>query len=490
MSKPTGAEEQRAELSAVDALMHRAEANPRGRSGMIGLDILDVTPDWERFRAVAEAASRSVPRLRQKVVIPSLPTAPPRWVVDPDFNLDFHLRRVHLPQPGTMRALFDLVEVTAQSPFDTSRALWSITLIEGLEDGRAAVMAHLSHAITDGMGSVDMFARLYDLEREAPAPTFASEPVPQRLSPHELAVDGIAGTPARVAKGIAGALRRSIDVGGRVARDPGAVSDAVRYAQSAARMTGKVADPSPLLANRSLTSRTEALDMELSDLRLAGKAAGGSVNDAYLAGLCGALRLYHERLGAPVDTLPLAVPVNLRSADDPAGGNRFVGVTFAAPLAIADPAARIKDIREKVLARRAEPAINFVGAVAPALAALPDAVLELLSGSVVLHDVQASNVPTYPGDTYMAGAKVLRQYGIGPLPGVAMMVMLLSRAGTVTVTVRYDRAAFTDDAVLRECLQDGFNEVLALGGAGRTSVVTSPKALQKKSPTRARKASP
>jgi hypothetical protein len=87
-------------------------------------------------------------------------------------------------------------------------------------------------------------------------------------------------------------------------------------------------------------------------------------------------------------------------------------------------------------------------------------------------DVQASNVPVYAGDTFIAGAKVLRQYGLGPLPGVAMMVVLISRSGYCTITTRYDRAAITDPALLARCLLAGFDEVLALGGDGRAVPAT------------------
>ena len=111
---------------------------------------------------------------------------------------------------------------------------------------------------------------------------------------------------------------------------------------------GPVAEPSPLLRRRSLSSRTEAIDIKFSDLHKASKAAGGSINDAYLAGLCGALRLYHEAKGIPVDTLPMAVPVNLRSDDDPSGGNRFAGVNLAAPVGVVDPAKRIQKVRAQM----------------------------------------------------------------------------------------------------------------------------------------------
>ena len=98
---------------------------------------------------------------------------------------------------------------------------------------------------------------------------------------------------------------------------------------------------------------------------------------------------------------------------------------------------------------------------------------------MVSSDVQASNVPIYPGDTFIAGAKILRHYGIGPLPGVAMMVVLVSRAGYCTITTRYDRAAVADEALWARCLLAGFDEVLALGGDGRAtpaSFTTDPPA--------------
>jgi hypothetical protein len=211
--------------------------------------------------------------------------------------------------------------------------------------------------------------------------------------------------------------------------------------------------------------------MKLGELHRAAKAAEGSINDAYLAGLCGALRLYHEALGVPVNSLPMAVPVNLRAESDPAGGNRFAGVNLAAPVGVADPVVRIQKIRKQMIQRREEAAIDMIGAVAPMLTLLPDAVLEAVTTSVVASDVQASNVPFYPGETFLAGAKVLRQYGIGPLPGVAIMVVLVSRGGYATITARYDRAAITNPEIFAQCLRQGFDEVLALAGDPKPRVV-------------------
>jgi diacylglycerol O-acyltransferase len=453
------------ELGAVDYLLHRGEANPRTRSGIMALEILDTTPDWERFRTRFENASRRVLRLRQKVVVPTLPTAAPRWVVDPDFNLDFHVRRMRIPEPGTLREVFDLAEVVLQSPLDIARPLWTATLVEGLAEGKAAMLLHLSHAVTDGVGGVEMFAQIYDLERDPPAQPPPPQPIPQDLSPNDLMREGINQLPGAVIGGVRGAVSGAVSLLGRAVLNPAsAVAGVINYARSGVRVMSQAAEPSPLLRQRSLASRTEALDIQLSDLHKAAKAGGGSINDAYLAGLCGALGRYHEALGVPIATLPMAVPVNLRAEADPAGGNRFTGVNLAAPIGTVDPVQRMRKIRAQITQRREEPAMDIIGSIAPLLSVLPGPLLENITGSVIAADVQASNVPVYQGDTYIAGAKILRQYGIGPLPGIAMMVVLVSRGGFCTVTVRYDRAAVRHEALFAQCLLEGFDEILALAG--------------------------
>ncbi len=470
------------ELSAVDQLLHRGEANPRTRSGIMAVEILDTAPDWQRYRATYENASRRVPRLRQKVVMPTLPTAAPRWVIDPDFNLDYHVRRLRVPQPGTLRQVFDMAEVIQQSPLDISRPLWSATLIEGLEGGRAAQILHLSHAVSDGVGTVAMFTEIYDVVRGAPQRPAAPLPIPQDLSPNDLMRQGINGLPGSIVGSVRGAVAGAIGVAAKAIARPGSVVTGVLdYASSSRRVVRQAAPPSPLLRRRSLTTRTEAIEMPLSDLHRAAKAAGGSINDAYLAALCGALRRYHEALGVPVAALPMAVPVNLRSDSDPAGGNRFAGVNIAAPIGTADPTARMHKIRAQMTQRREEAAIDIMGAVAPLASLLPGTVLESMTGSVIVSDVQASNVPVFPGETFIAGSQVLRQFGIGPLPGVAMMVVLVSRGGYCTVTARYDRASITDEKLFAQCFLAGFDEVLAL--AGDPTPVSTPVSFTKDSTT-------
>ena len=284
--------------------------------------------------------------------------------------------------------------------------------------------------------------------------------------------EGLNHLPGAIVGGFVGAVNGGLGLMGKAATSPAsALFGAIEYARSGRRMVRRAADPSPLLRRRSLSTRTEAIEMKLGDLHRAAHAAEGSINDAYLAGLCGAFRLYHEALGVPVNSLPMAVPVNLRAEADPAGGNRFAGVNLGAPVGAADPVVRIQKIRKQMISRREEAAIDLIGAVAPVLTLLPDSVLQAMSGSVIASDVQGSNVPIYPGETFIAGAKVLRQFGLGPLPGVAMMVVLISRGGFATVTTRYDRAAIADQDLWARCLRGGFDEVLALAGDPHPRVV-------------------
>jgi WS/DGAT/MGAT family acyltransferase len=452
------------ELSGLDYLMHRGEAHPATRSAFLSLEILDRPADWGRLHEAIDRASRVVIRMRQKVVVPPLPVTAPRWVVDPDFDLDYHLRRVALPAPGSMRQLLDLAEITLQSPLDTSRALWEAIYVEGLPEGRSALLMKLSHAITDGLGGLALFEQLYDTERDAGPRPLPPVPVPRDVSGADLLRGSLSRLPATAFSLARSALGSAAGAAGRLVWRPRPTVAGV--AGSALRVLApQPAPPSPLLRRRSLLTRTHVLELPLADLQAASKAAGASVNDAYLAALCGGLGQYHQALGVPVDAVPLALPVSLRIGDDPASGNRFAGVTIAAPVGEPDPLERMRQVRGQVIARRSEPAVDVIGRVAPVLSLLPDAALQAVTDRVPRPDIQASNVPGYAQETFLAGARVDRQYGIGPLPGVAMMAILVSRAGVCTVAFRYDTASFAASDLLEKCLQRGFDELVELGRA-------------------------
>ena len=449
------------EMEPMDYLMFRGEAEPRSRTSMLSVAALDSTPDFERLRSAFDRASRIVLRLRQRVVVPTLPVGAPQWIVDPDFDLDYHVRRIRVPAPGTIRQVLDLAQPMLAAPLDIARPLWEATLVEGLsgeEGAEAALVLKLNHSITDGVGGVRLFRELYDLERDADRGPMPPLPVPVDVTPNELTrqaarrlpVDSVASGVSRLTWALRTANSRRCAT--RAARS----RDASRMIGSARRVLGPPpVEPSPLMRRRGLGRRFEYLEFPLTRIRAAAKAAGGSVNDAYLAGICGALRLYHDALGVPVDAVPLAMPVNLRTDDDPAGGNRFAGARVAVPVSITDPVERIRVIREQVLSVVSEPAISVMSAAAPVLMRLPESMLGAVSSMVSSTDVQASNVPGFPEQPFIAGAKILKTLPFGPLPGVAMMIVMISEAGTCFVGVHYDTASVTEADLFVKCLQRG-----------------------------------
>ncbi len=96
---------------------------------------------------------------------PPLRIAPPEWRTDPTIDLDYHLRRVALPEPGSMRDLLDVAATLTATPLDRSRPLWEFTLLEGLADGRSALLQRVHHTVTDGVGGLKLSLSLVDFER-------------------------------------------------------------------------------------------------------------------------------------------------------------------------------------------------------------------------------------------------------------------------------------------------------------------------------------
>ena len=448
------------EMNALDAVMWRAEADARLRSTIVALEILDSTPDWDRYVAAHDWATRMVPRFRQHVVEPVFGFGQPTWVVDPNFDLRYHVRRQRLVEP-TYACLMEAMETLAMTPFDRARAPWETVLFEGLPDGRAGYALKLHHSATDGLGAVELLRGLHsrriDANPDKPQP---SPPAGEALSQsrelvHQAARDLRAG--ARRARRLVGSV-------GALRRPDRALRDALEFAASVQRVQGDPpAPPSPLLRDRSMSWRFHALDVRFEDLRGASKPNGCSLNDAFIAALLGAFRLYHEEHRCPVEAIPMAIPISVRKAGDSAGGNRIAGARIAGPVAIADPLERMRAVAARVASARSEPAMEALGALAPVLAWLPGPLIAQLSGNMTKgNDLQASNVPGLREDVYLAGAKIVRVYPFGPLPGCAAMIALVSHGPYCCVGANIDAAAFTDVEGFGRCLADGFDEVMSL----------------------------
>ena len=204
-----------------DAFSWYMEADPLLRSTVVSVVLLDGQPDVTRLFDRVERACRTTPGFRHKVVQAPLRIANPRWVVDNDFELGFHLRRIAAPAPGRIGDVFAYACQTGMAGFDRQRALWEFTLVEGLEGGRAALVMKLHHTLTDGVGGMEMAKNLFDLAPDSPelgpmptasepSPTLAGRSRPRRARPQRVAVRAASSATGFVPLPVVSSMPRNI----------------------------------------------------------------------------------------------------------------------------------------------------------------------------------------------------------------------------------------------------------------------------------------
>ncbi len=175
---------------------------------------------------------------------------------------------------------------------------------------------------------------------------------------------------------------------------------------------------SPLMTGRSLSVHFDTITLSLTEAKAAAKAAGGRLNDAFLAATAAGLRRYHDELDAPTDFVRLSMPINIRDDDDPEQtGNHFAPARFPLPLGLVDPVEAMAALRDLVQHERAEPALALVDPLSTVLNRLPTSVTTSLFGAALRGvDVVASNVPGAPIELFTAGAASRRCSPWAPWP--------------------------------------------------------------------------
>ena len=455
-------------MTDADALMWTIEKDPLLRSTITAVLFLDSAPDEKRLRHLLERGTRLVPRMRQRVRGNPYSIAPPRWEVDPHFDLDYHLRWVRAAGDRDERAVLDLAEPMAMQGFDRARPLWEAMVVTDLADGGAALIMKIHHAITDGVGAVQIALVLFELEREGALADMPEAPEPVVMNQFERFVDAFEHETRRT-MGIAKRLPSvAAQAASSAATDP--VGSARRLAETAASVA-RLAAPanvplSPLLTRRSLSVHFDTVSLSLTDAKAAAKAAGGRLNDAFLAATAAGMRRYHEELGVPTEHVRLSMPINIRDAEEPEQtGNHFAPARFALPITIGDPVEAMATIRELVQHERAEPALALVDPLSGVLNRLPTSVTTGLFGAALRGiDVVASNVPGAPVELFTAGSRIDAMYALGPMAGSAVNLTLLSYLDQVHIGVNVDPAAVQDPERFVACLRAGWDEVLAAAG--------------------------
>lgn len=445
-----------------DAFTWYMESDPNLRSTVVAIAVLDRAPDWAYLRRRVDRLTRLVPRLRQRVQEPPLRIGPPRWVMDDAFDLGYHMRRVRLPEPADWAAVLQAARVAAMADFDRDRPLWEFTLLEGLSDGRSALITKIHHALADGIGSLQIAAFMIDASREMP-PVEDVVP-PAGAGPRGGASLALSSVRDNLLEAATVGLRGSrLLVPGALAavRDPaGAVTSSYDLARSVTRLVRPVLRPaSPVMHQRRMTRALDTLDVPLEPLHDAAAGVGGHINDAYLAGVTGGLRRYHERHGAAIRDLRVTLPLSIRKPDDPIGGNRITLLRFALPAGLADPGERLARIADIVRAWRTEPAIGLTQGIAFALNLVPRGYIQGIFRRI---EFVASDVPGLTDPAFLAGARLLAYYPFGPTIGAAFNTTLLSYVDTCCIGVNIDDAAIPDPEAFMTDLRGGFEEVLGL----------------------------
>ena len=393
---------------------------------------------FDRVRAMVENRLPLVPPFRRRLVQVPFALHHPLWIEDPDFDLDYHLRRACLPSPGGPRELADFAADFMGRPLDRTRPLWEMYVVEGLEGGLVSVVTKTHHAAIDGVSGEELTVNLLDLQPEPvvvppPDPPWHPDKVPTDFELVGWALFSLSRQPLAAAK----ALRRTITTALNLRRRN--------------RPPGAAPPPAPFSAprtsfNTSITPhrRFAFAEVSLDDVKMVKNALGGTVNDVVLAVCSGALRRYlSERGEEPESSLVAMVPMSVRAEGDRGSlGNQVTAMLVSLATSIDDPVERLRAISSGVtLAKDQEKAIgaetltNWAEFAAPALAARA---ARLVSNMRVfdrvrpLFNVVISNVPGPNVPLYSVGARMVAIYPMGPVAeGVGLNITVMSYMGAM-----------------------------------------------------------
>lgn len=407
----------------------------------------------------------------------------PYWVEDPNFDLEYHVRHIGLPQPGDWRQLCIQVARLHARQIDLRRPPWEITVIEGLNAvpgvpaGSFAMALKLHHCAVDGMASVQMIAALHDLAADSPRPPDPDRP--WRPAPLPSTSDLLSRTavnaalyPVRAGKVVLSSAPQLVR---GLAGLPGKL---------AGGLVSRVADGArPTFAPRTRFNETasphrvfEARFHDLADFKkIKARVPGATVNDVALAYVGGALRQYlagHDEL--PEESLVAACPISLRESGDTSGkGNMLAGRLQTLATDIADPLERLTAIAESTAQSRSDAEQTTRAQMLELVATLPTALLGVtakaasvlpFSGPTVANTT-VTNVPGPPAPIFFRGARLLRAAGLGPLiGGLNLCHVVASYNGVLSISATADRDALPDPAHYAQCMDNAFEELLAAAG--------------------------
>ncbi|MEA2375459.1 MAG: diacylglycerol O-acyltransferase / wax synthase [Thermoleophilaceae bacterium] len=421
-------------------------------------------PAYEDVSAGIESRLHMVPRYRQKLAFPRFQTGRPVWVDDPTFNLEYHIRHTALPSPGSLDQLRLLAGRIYSQRLDRSKPLWETWLVQGLEDGRFALITKTHHSMIDGISGVDLASVLFDL---SPVPTQV-EPEPWTPQPEpsdaELIADGVKDfvtAPLGAAARALGAVQR-----------PGR---ALRGARDAAEALGEVAwanlnaaPETPLNVPIGPHRRIRWVAAGLKDFKHVKDKLGGTVNDVVLTVVAGALRRWLHSRGVRTEGLELRalVPVSIRADDEHDSlGNRIAAMRGPLPVYVEDPVERLRIVNEAMIGLKDSKQAMGAEVIAGLSGFAPPTILaqaSRLNFSTRIFNLIVTNVPGPQFPLYMAGRELQELAPLAFLPeDHALAIAIMSYNGNMEFGLVADYDAMPDLDFVADALEESLAELMA-----------------------------
>ena len=436
-------------------------------AGVLVLDASGAPPGITFLRirhAVAERVPLVVP-FRQRLCAVPFGLQHPSLVDDPDFDLDYHVRRVSLPHPGGPDELAALVGELVGRPLDRHRPLWEFTVVEGLEHGHVAMVTKVHHAIIDGVSGAEILANFLDLSEESrPAPTtaWAPDPVPGEIDQVRSIIGNLAGQTEAAAK----TLGRTVQ--------------SIRRLTSHNRSIPAAMPPSPFEAPRTSINRAISphrrvafIDVPLAEVKRVSEVLGGTANDVVLAMVAGTLRSFFRDRGEPLSSSLVAmVPVSVR-VDEERGalGNRVSAMLVSLATSVEDPTARLRLISEGAAAAKVQQAVvgpdffaGWAQSVAPAIATRASRLVSnfrAFDHLPPMFNTIVSNIPGADVPLYLAGSRLVALYPLGPIiEGVGVNITVFSYSGSMYFGLNACWDLVPDVGILAHGLRDALDVLL------------------------------
>ena len=422
--------------------------------------------DYDRLVALIGDRIAFVPRYRQRLRSVPGRLANPVWADDEDFDLTYHVRRSALPRPGSIEQLRDLTARIMSRQLDRSRPLWEMYFIEGVEDGRFAILSKSHQILVDGVATIDLGQVILDVEPE-PKDSVHVDWHPSRTpTPSTLVVDAVRES-VRHPRQAFGVLAGNA---GSVVRTAGAVGGRVVDVAEALSNRRPVPE-SPVNAKLSQQRRFVTVKTSLDDYRAVRRFHGGTVNDVILATITGAMRNWLMTRAESVHgsrTLRAMVPMGVIDSDlEPTSlGTQVAGHLLSLPIGESSPVVRLHQVSYALKAHKetghAVAADRLAG-----VAGFAPTTFHALGSRVAARQSRRpfhlviTNVPGPQFPLYAAGAQMTESYPVQPLlPDHALSIGVTSYDGSVFFGVNGDRDALPDLEVLGHCVTESLEELV------------------------------